>query len=245
MDSTLDARQVAERLGVPLTRVLEACRSGRISGCRRQGRRWQLERSALVALERQWGAVPQPRPEGLSRNDVLVLAALVRHARGLPSARAAAASSGVAPTTAGASLDRLRQQGLAEQVSEHRFARGRSRLMTIWYARLLDERVTGLLGYLNRVVLPAEPGVASCPDRLPDHVWHIAWNADPLEVSPRQHATYLAHRVLTTADPETTAWAARTLPAEAWRQAARMRGVTARDRAWAQAVADECEHVPA
>ena len=245
MDSTLDVDQVSQRLGVPSTRVLEACRSGSVPGCRRKGRRWELDARALVSLEQQWGAVPRPRPEGLSRNDALVLAALVRHARGLPSARAVAAASGVAPTTASASMERLRQQGLAEQISEHRLTRGRSRLMAIWYAPLLDERVAGLLGYLNEVVLPSRPGITPCPDRLPDHVWHIAWNADPLEISPRQHATYLAHRVLTTADPEATAWAARALPADAWREAARMRGVSARDREWAQALADEREHVPA
>lgn len=167
---------------------------------------------------------------------MLVMAALVRRPRGLLSARAVAAATGTSPTTASAALSRLEARDLVERRVETRLMRGRSRPMPVWYARLLTPAVQEMLGQLGRVTLPAPPAHRN-RGRLPDHLWHLVWNAEPREIDLEQDAAYLAHRILTTADPEGTAWGAATLPPGAWRQAESVRGTSDRDRAWAHRLA--------
>lgn len=234
MDTTLSARSVADLLGVPSSRVLRWCRKERIPACKDDRGHWRLPRVVVDELVRAHGSVPVPLPEGRSRNELLVLAALVRAPRGLPSARAVAAATGSAPTTASAVLVRLESEGLARQREEHRIVRGRSRRMLVWYANLDAPAVQSMLPYLHRVTLPDPPAV-SAGNRLPDHLWHLFWNADPTQIDPQRDATVIAHRAMTTADPEAVAWAVSHLPAAAFEEALGYRGTPPEAAAWLRA----------
>lgn len=233
MDTSL-AGEVAQLLGVPPSRVLRWCREGRVAASKDDHGRWVLPRAVVDELVRTHGSTPAPQPEGRSRNELLVLAALVRAPRGLPSARAVAAATGTAPTTASATLARLAREGLAQQREEHRIVRGRSRRMAVWYANLDAAAVQSMLPYLHRVTLP-DPPATSAGDRLPDHLWHLFWNADPTQIDPQRDATVIAHRAMTTADPEAIAWAVSHLPAAAFEEALRYRGTPPEAVAWLRA----------
>lgn len=171
--------------------------------------------------------------DGRSRGDVLVLTALVRAPRGLPSARAVGAASGLSPTTASKTLDRLASEGLAQRREEPRLVRGRCRKMAVWYANLDAPTVRALLPRLHLIRLPAALLPAALT--LPDHLWHLFWNADPRQIDPRRDATVIAHRAMTTSDPEAIAWAVSHLPPAALEEALGYRGVPAGDVAWRRA----------
>jgi hypothetical protein len=242
---TSGAGEVAQLLGVPLSRVLRWCRAGRVAASKDDHGRWVLSRVVIDDLIRTHGSTPAPHPEGRSRNELLVLAALVRAPRGLPSARAVAVVTGTAPTTASATLASLSREGLAQQREEHRIVRGRSRRMTLWYANLDAPTVQSMLPYLHRVALP-DPPASSAGNRLPDHLWHLFWNADPTQVDPQRDATVIAHRAMTTADPEAIAWAVGRLPAAAFQEALGHRGTPPEAVAWLRAcVAQEVRRAAA
>lgn len=179
------------------------------------------------------GAVPQPFPQGFTRNDLLVLAALARAPRGLLSARAVGARVDLSPTTASRVLKALEARGLLRRVCEPRLWRGRSVERSVWYANLLAEDFEDLLPLLRRVELPQQ--AANPGNRLPEHVWHLVWNAEPRDIDVVRDAVYLAHRAMTLADPEGIAWAVTTLPPEAFERALEMRGVPESNRAWLRA----------
>lgn len=231
---TSRAADVAHLLGVPPARVLRWCREGRVAAFKDDHGRWVLPRVDVDDLVRTHGSTPSPHPEGRSRNELLVLAALARAPRGLPSVRAVAVVTGTAPTTASGTLASLRSEGLVEQRAEHRTVRGRSRPMTLWYANLDAPTVQSMLPYLHRVTLPQSPA-SSAGNRLPDHLWHLFWNADPNQVDLQRDATVIAHRAMTTADPEAIAWAVGRLPAAAFEEALGYRGTPPEAVAWLRA----------
>lgn len=236
MDSST-AAVVAARLGVPASRVLRWCREGAIDAHKDDRGRWLVGPDVVECMVGRVGAVPEPHPAGFRRHDLLVLAALVVAPRGLPSVRAVAVRTGLAPTTASGVLTDLHDRGLVERRSENRLMRGHVRPMGIWYADLLDPTVERLLPYLHTVVLPDPDGSrrGRLPSRLPTHLWHQVWNADPQSIDPREHAVYLAHRALTTGDPEALAWAVTHLPAAAFDEALTRRGIPGRAAGWARA----------
>lgn len=197
-----------------------------------------LEEVTAGRLVEDLGAAPAPHPEALTRNELLVLAALSRAPRGLVSARAVAVVAGLSPTTAGRMLGRLVGHGLAHRRREPRLLRGRSTWLDVWYATLDAPAMERLLPYLHDVVLPSPPS-PRLGDRLPDQLWHLVWNADPADVNPAQHASYLAHRAITSGDPEALAWAVTNLPPDAFATAVRMRGVPDEALAWLRANATE------
>jgi excisionase family DNA binding protein len=233
MDTTLSPSEVAQRVGVPVSRVLSWCRRGRIDAETDSRRRWRLPDTAVGELTALHGAVPQPFPAGHTRTELLVLAALVRAPRGLPSARSVASRVGTSPTTASNTLQQLKHAGLVRRVREPRLWRGRAVEREIWYANLGSDGLERLLPYLHRVTLPHVATPTSGP--LPEHLWHLVWNAEPRDIDVARDAAYLAHRAMTLADPEGIGWAVATLPADAFDRALRMRGVAEDNVAWARA----------
>lgn len=126
---------------------------------------------------------------------------------------------------------------MVEQRRENRLMRGRSQPMDVWYACLLAPAVEGLLDLLNGVELPAHPRPRATGP-LPDHLWHLVWNADPVQIHIEDHKEFLAHRVLVTGDPEGIAWAVDVFPANVWRRVAEFRGLSERDRGYARTIAE-------
>lgn len=234
MDSSLYARDVAVRLGVSVATVLRWCRKGTVPADKGADGRWTIPAAELAGLAQRHGSVPAPLPQGLDRQDALVLAALVRAPRGLVSARAVAAVTGLSPTTASGRLKRHLDAGYAVLRTEPRSIRGRARNTEVWYANLDDVRLVGLLGYLHRITLPAfDPGPV--PSALPDHLWHLFWNADPAAIDPRHDGAAIAHRAITAQDVEAIAWVVTTLPTEAISAALGYRGADSGSAVWARA----------
>lgn len=233
MDGTLAPTEVAERLGVPAARVRGWCRRGAIAAEKDERGRWRVPGAELGRMVAIHGAVPQPFPQGFTRNDLLVLAALARASRGFLSAGSVGVRVNLSPTTASRVLKALKARGLLRRVSEPRLWRGRSVERSVWYANLLVEDFEGLLPVLHRVELPQQ--AANPGRRLPEHVWHLVWNAEPRDIDVVRDAVYLAHRAMTLTDPEGIAWAVTTLPPVAFERALEMRGVPESNRAWLRA----------
>lgn len=233
MDSTLSPSEVADRLGIRAARVLSWCRRGLADAERDARGRWRLAPTAVERLTASYGAVPPPFPAGYTRTELLVMAALVRAPRGFTSARSLASRVGTSPTTASTTLQHLLDADLVRRVREPRLWRGRAVEREVWYANLRSDELERLLAYLHRVTLPH----VSAPSRgpLPEHLWHLVWNAEPCDVDIARDATYLAHRALTLADPEGLGWAVATLPTDSLDRALRMRGVAKDNLAWARA----------
>lgn len=233
MDTTFGAGKVADLLGMPSSTVLRWCREGRVASHKDDHGHWRLPRGVVDELIQAHGSVPISLPEGWSRTEILVLTALVRAPRGLPSARAVGAVTGVSPTTASKALEQLATEGVAQLREENRIVRGRSRAMQIWYADLDAPAVQALLPDLHQIALP-DPTTAAAPT-FPDHLWHLFWNADPRQVDPRRDAPLIAHRAMTTSDPEAIAWAVRHLPAAAFEEALGYRGAPVVAVVWLRA----------
>ena len=139
----------------------------------------------------------------------------------------------MSPTTASKTLDQLATEGVVQQRQEQRIVRGRSRAMMVWYADLDAPVVRTLLPDLHQIRLP-DPTASAAPT-FPDHLWHLFWNADPRQVDPRRDATVIAHRAMTTSDPEAIAWAISHLPPAAFQEALGYRGTPVEAVAWLRA----------
>lgn len=242
MDMTLSPSEVAHSLGISTSRVLSWCRRGRIDAERDARGRWRLPQTAVEGLTARHGAVPPPFPTGHTRTELLVAAALVRAPRGLPSARSVASRVGTSPTTASNTLRQLEGAGLVRRVREPRLWRGRAVDREIWYANVRSDELERLLPYLHRITLPQVATATSGP--LPEHLWHLVWNAEPRDIDVARDAAYLAHRSMTLADPEGIGWAVATLPADAFDRALRMRGMAEDNVAWARAAAGAADAAP-
>ena len=72
---------------------------------------------------------------------------------------------------------------------------------------------------------------------MPNRLAHLFWNADPSRIDVRTQGGYLAERLLSTGDLDGLAWGSRALTRADWEQAARNRGLPARERALAHNLA--------
>jgi DNA-binding Lrp family transcriptional regulator len=226
--ATLTSGQVARELGTTVPRVLRAGRGGLVT-MRRRGNRFLFDAEAVEQLRRRWGAAPSI--PGLTREDVLVLAALGRRPFGLRSARAVARAAGVSPTTAGSSLRRLAAQGyLARQTI--RVAEGDARDVAVWTVRWTGAPWRRVAERVGQAALP-EPAPAARPaqeadGRVPARLGHLFWNEDLQGLDLDRHAILVADRILRSEDPEAHAWMLQRLPPDAIVQATRTRNLDPR-----------------
>jgi DNA-binding MarR family transcriptional regulator len=222
----LTSGQVARELSTTVPRVLRAVRGGGIPTVRR-GNRFLFDAAGVKALRQRLGATP--RIPGLTREDVLVLAALGRRPFGLGSVRAVARASGVSPTTAGRSLRRLVDQGYVARETV-RVAEGKARDVTVWTVRWAAPSWLRVAAKAGQVLLPAEsPAPARASGRgLPARLGHLFWNETPQSLDLDRHADLVADRILRSNDPEAHAWMLQRLPEKAILQATRTRGLDPR-----------------
>jgi MarR family len=221
----LTSGQVARELATTVPRVLRAARNGEVPTTRR-GNRFLFDAAAVQALRRRWGSFPTI--PGLSREDVLVLAALGRRPLGLRSARAVARTAGVSPTTAGRSLRRLVEQGYVARETV-RVAEGEVRDVAVWTVRWAGPawlRVAGTIGQTELPASTAEPRQAR--GGLPPRLAHLFWNEDLGALDPERHAGLVADRILRSDDPEAHAWMLQRLPPRAILQATGTRNLDPR-----------------
>jgi hypothetical protein len=60
---------------------------------------------------------------------------------------------------------------------------------------------------------------------VPSRLLHLFWNTAPSQLDVERGGPYIARRLLRTLDPEGLSWGARNLPAAAWREGAKARGL--------------------
>jgi Mn-dependent DtxR family transcriptional regulator len=230
---TLSAAEAARRLDTSVPRVQRAIGRLGLDGVRGRGGRVRLTERQLEELRLELGVVP--RVEGLSRVETRVLAALARAPRGLISVRAVARRAGVSPTAAGAAVRSLSRRGLVRKEREW-VASGQARELELIHAEVTAADWPELAPQLAAVALPAGPAEPR-PARLPSRLAHLFWNADIGRIDVRTQGGYLAERLLSTQDLDGLAWGRQALTRADWEQAARTRGLTAREQALAHNLA--------
>jgi len=216
---TVSAAAVARELGTSVPRVTRAAE--RLSlNARQPNGRYAFTPRQVDRLRGSLGVIP--RSDGLTRSEVVVLAALRTAPFGLVSARAVARRSGLSPTAAARALASLRAEGLVERRSEM-VAAGHAREMKIWRANLLHPRWPDLDPVLERVRQPEYS--RSEPKRVPRRLHHLFWNTAKSQLEVDRAGAYIARRLLRTMDLQGLAWGVRALGSEDWEQASLARGL--------------------
>jgi len=224
MDTMFTASEVATALGVSVSRVHRAARTGVAEASVDPAGRLRLDPGAMAELRRRWGAVPSVR--GLSREAVLALAALSRRPLGLCSARAVARAGGISPTTAARVLRELAARGYVEQRTE-RIVEGRVRDAQIWAVRWGSPEWLAVAGDVGRCVLPRPEGSAASR-RVPRRLGHLFWNVDLGRLDVERDGRFIADRILRQDDPQALAWMAVTLRTKDIEAATHGRGMSRR-----------------
>lgn len=236
MDITI--AQAAERLGTSIPRIRRAIeRLGIVttSTPRGNGRPPRtLNEAGFQRLRDELGSVP---PHGSrSREDLKVLAAFNMNPFGFRSRRAVAATAGISPTTASAVVDRLIEEGLVLAVPGLLRNGGRVVNGVILEANRNDKKWSEILGDVLATYLPI-PQTTTKAKIVPRRFWHLFWNASPAQLPIREHADFIASRMLLSKDPLAVSWATTHLPASSIERTASLRQVNDRDRQWLRGLA--------
>ncbi len=232
----LTTGRVAERLGTTRSRVHRAVAEGVVRPEATLGGHLRFTAEDVGRLVRRLGFAP--RVEGLTREEVLVAAALLDRPLGLRSARAVARVAGISPTTASRALHRLQHLSLV-RLRRRRVMLGTVTDVEVWEIDVRNQRWGDLAPVLAETVFPEGSDAEAGDGRVPVWLRHLFWNADVHELDSEQDAAYLAGRILASDDALAHGWAAVTLPADAFERAAQMRGVPVRRAALARNLARE------
>ena len=163
--------------------------------------------------------------DGLTRSEAVVLAELARRPRGLASRREVARACSISPTTASKAIGGLIASGLVTETPTV-LPLGIATTVDLLRANAAHPRWSALLPQLRKVI-PAAQGRTT--DRLPARLRHAFWNVPPTTyraLTATKDGAFIAARALSTMDLELLGWAAVSLPADAWRIAARGRGLS-------------------
>jgi len=194
-----------------------------------------LTRSEVLCLTKTLGRVP--RIEGLSREEVLVLAALGRRPFGLVSARAVARAAGISPTSAAKALQHLQSLEYIKKESLEA-VEGRVKTISVWQVRWASPAWLAIAPELASVVFPQPLGKTSPSENVPPRLSHLFWDVPrPAAINLSESGPSVASRLLTSNDPQALAWAARALRPSDLRRAAQFRGVDEMTRALAHNLA--------
>jgi hypothetical protein len=216
---TISGAALARELGTSVPRIGRAIERLGIDARQANGRFALMPRQA-DRVRRLLGVTPQI--EGLTRSQVIVLAALRNAPLGLVSMRAVARRSGLSPTTVGCALNPLVATGLVEQATEI-IAAGRARQATVWHANVGHPRWSELDKTLDQVRLPKRPKPIAA--RVPRHLLHLFWNTAESQLDVHHGGPYIARRLLRAMDIQGLAWGSQALRSEDWLRAARARGL--------------------
>lgn len=233
MDSTWSATAVAAELGTSVPRVARAAR--RLGFATGPGGRIALDSEQVARLRDELGVVPAIA--GLTRSEIKTLAALARAPLGLPSVRAVARRAGLSPTATSRAMKSLQARGLVRSEPTV-IAAGRARRVNLLHANRRSEDWDELAPLLARVQPPRRE---QRERRVPARLRHLFWNTAAGQLDIDRGGSYIARRLLRTLDPGGLSWGARNLPAVAWREGARARGLSPDVRALAENVARASE----
>jgi DNA-binding MarR family transcriptional regulator len=226
---TISAAALARDIGTSTPRVVRAIERLGISA-RQDNGRMRIDSRDAERLRAELGPTV-PGVAGLSRTEVMVLAALARAPLGLASVRAVAERAGVSPTTASRAVRSLRSQGIVT-VRRRDLAAGRAREVELVRLDYSSPRWQALADEMARAT-PGRAGRAGAGTRVPHRLRHLFWNTAPSQLDSARAGGYIARRLISTGDPEGLAWGVQHLSATDWRHAARTRGLSPERRALA------------
>jgi DNA-binding Lrp family transcriptional regulator len=233
----ISAREAARRIGTSVPRVTRAIDRSGMRVRRGPNGRVRLTHAQFERIRAELGTdVDVP---GLSRTQARVLAALARSPRGLGSARAVAVRAGVSPTAAGKAVGELERRGMVKRERTWVSA-GKAREVELISANVTAPEWPELASRLAVVERPRRGEVAR-EHRVPRYLEHLFWNTAPSQLDVGRAGGYIARRLIQTGDLDGLAWGAEQLDADAWREAARTRGLRPEDRALAENLARAAE----
>ena len=233
----ISAREAARRIGTSVPRVTRAIDRSGMRVRRGPNGRVRLTEPQFERLRAVLGT--DAEVPGLSRTQARVLAALARSPRGLGSARAVAARAGVSPTAASTSVSELERRGLVNRERTW-IAAGKAREVDLLSANVTAPEWPELASRLAVIERPRRGKVAR-PRRVPRYLQHLFWNTAPSQLDVDRAGGYIARRLIQTGDLDGLAWGAEYLDANAWREAARTRGLRPEQRALANNLAGAAE----
>lgn len=227
---TVSATRVADTLGVSLPAVHALFDRAGVPAVGR-GRSRVATKATLDEAIRARGAVPL-KFAGLTRSELLVLAALSRAPLGVLSARELARKAGVSPTVAARALPEFQSMGLVEQRSRVIPVSGRAHSKQFW---ALNRRSAAWNKELKRavraVILPTPTKrTVRQPTKIPARLYHHFWNADLTKLNIHRDGSYIAGRLLAAPDIGAAVWALQNLPATDIHTASTRRGVDEQTR---------------
>jgi hypothetical protein len=239
MDTMRDisAGEAARRIGTSVPRVTRAIDRSGMRVRRGPHGRFRLTQPQFERLRAMLGT--DAEIPGLSRTQARVLAALARSPRGLGSARAVAARAGVSPTAASKAVGELEQRGLVNRERTW-IAAGKAREVDLLSANVTAPEWPELASRLAVVERPRR-GKVTRQRRVPRYLEHLFWNTAPSQLDVGRAGGYIARRLIQTGDLDGLAWGAENLDADAWREAARTRGLRPEQRALANNLAADAE----
>jgi len=226
---TSSAAGAARLLGTSPPRVKRAIHRLGLDVAERRGGRVQLTPGQVRRLGQELGVATDV--PGLSRTEILALAALARSPLGLVSARAVARRAGLSPTAAARAVRTLEGRGLVQREREW-VAAGKAQQVEVIKPSFSSPEwptIAPKLASVRPSSRPRQRRAAQVPARLR----HLFWNTAPSQLDTRAAGDYIARRRLVTDDPAGLAWGAVNLRPADWRQAARARGLAPETRALA------------
>ncbi len=229
----ISGASLARELGTSVPRITRAVERLGIDARRPNGR-FAFTSGQADRIRRALGVTP--RADGLSRSETVVLAALRSAPFGLVSMRAVGRRSGLAPTSAGRTLESLLSKGLVERATET-VAAGRAREAIVWRANVTHPCWAAIDPVLDRVRRP-ERHRGGADRYVPRRLRHLFWNTAQSQLDVGRAGPYIARRLLLTMDLQGLAWGAQALSARDWEEATRGRGLDAGARRLAHNLAD-------
>ncbi len=189
---------------------------------RQSNGRFAFSPAAARRLREALGATPEA--DGLSRSELVALAALRSAPFGLGSARAVGRRARLSTTAAVRALGSLEREGLALR-SASSVAAGRARRVELWNANVLHPLWPSLDSVLAAVERPEGSKRSTAGKRVPPRLRHLFWNTAASQLDVEHAGPYIARRLLREMDVQGLAWGAQALAAADWRQAADARGL--------------------
>ena len=211
----------ARSMGTSVPRLSRAIRDLGIVPMQK-GKERQLNASQFTAVHKRLGFAPPI--DGLTREEMFVLAALNLHPLGMRSIRAVARSASVSPTTASRAVAHLLAKGLVTAGTERVVEGAAVDAMVLRVARGSTDWIE-IAPAVRKVVLPSRPDPRTPPKAVPQRLWHHFWNAEPSKVRLPLDSDYVAARLLRSDDPQALSWAASNLDAISIGKVARLRGL--------------------
>lgn len=234
MDSTISFPSAAATLNTSAPRVRRAL--SRLGASANEHRRLTVDQVHLLLNELGFA----PAHNRLSREEMFILSALSFRPLGLRSARAVSRAAGVSPTTASRLLFSLERDGYVKQTTQL-IADGRARQISVWEVDHTSPQWIAIREDVRKTILPI-PSKSSdkTSNRVPHRLDHLFWNVDRKSLDVNEDGAFIAHRLLTSPDTQGLAWLAEGhVSSRDLRRAAKARGVTPRQRAFALNLARE------